>query len=174
MKKQFIYFLGISVLMVVATIVVSAQMSTDALDNMTMNNSTLNESVNGTQIADTSKSNEAISAGISIAMQNPIQNENADTALNETSTNNIAYEPKNATSEIVLANNANITIETTQPNLTQFESPENTIFATSSGLESNDIFQISSEVEPRKAFLVSLPAKPIKDLGNMFFACNII
>jgi hypothetical protein len=167
MKKQFIYFSSISVLMVVATIVVSAQMSTDALDNTTMNNSTLNESINETQIADTSESNEA--TGISIAMQNPIQNENADTAPNETSINDSAYELKN-TSEIVLANNANITIETTQPNLTPFESPENTIFAISSGLESNDIFQISSEVEPRKAFLVSLPTKPIRDLSNMLFA----
>lgn len=154
--------------MIVATIVVSAQMSTDALDNMTMNNSTLNESINETQIADTSESNEA--TGISIAIQNPIQNENADTATNETSINDSAYEPKNATSEIVLANNANITIETTQPNLTPFESPENTIFAISSGLESNDIFQIGSEVEPRKAFLVSLPTKPIRDLSNMLFA----
>ena len=174
MKKQFIYFSSIFVLMVVATIVVSAQESTDASDSITMNNTTLNASLNETQIAATSESNDATSDQTLIAMPDQIPNENADTTLNETFTDKSAYVLENATSEIIPANNASVTTEISQPNPTLVESPDNTIFAIKSGVESNDIFQISGEAEPRKAFLVSLPTKPIKDLSNMFFACNII
>jgi hypothetical protein len=137
------------------------------------------ETLNQTDLNSTPLDNESVSTPVLAASEENTASNNTSLnatfpALNETSPAQNATAPENVTATVKPENNASTIAELSGSQATSSAPNENTVFTIGSGLKSNQVFQVNRNAQPRDVYELGMPIKPVRDVDNMFFVCDII